>query len=147
MSLIFPPYAYHTTFPTYTSDEEYRFCIRQVFQMNKAIYQPKVEELREHIGDDLDAVTEDELSFDEDAMKRGMDYIYLRTKKNPLFQQIYKDAAAKMISMDPEIGLAVCFSYDYFDTFHACLSLYLENPDSFQESSETFKKMILRLSE
>ena len=146
MSLIFAPYAYHTSFPTYTSDEEYRFCIRQVFQMNKAIYQPKVEELREHIGDDLDAVTEDELSFDEDAMKRGMDYIYSRTKNNVLFQKIYSLAAAKMISMDPEIGMAVCFSYDYFQCFHNCLMMYLENPDSFLESHEVFKQMILVLS-
>ena len=147
MSLKFAPYAYQSTFPKYTNNQEYRFCIRQVFQMDPSIYQSKVNELRNHNQEELDAETQDEIEFDDKAMKRGMDYIYVHTKKNTLFQQIYKDAAAKMISMDPEIGLAICFSYDYFDAFHACLSLYLENPNSFQESSESFKNMILLLSE
>ena len=79
-------------------------------------------------------------------MKKGMDYIYDRTRKHPLFQKIYNEAAAKMLSIDQEIGLAVCFSYDYFDAFHACLSMYLENPKSFQESCDIYKNMLLCLS-
>lgn len=146
MSLTFSPYAYHTSFPKYESNEEYRFCIRQVFQMNPSIYQDKIDTLKTHNQEELDKETEDELSFDEDAMKRGMDYIYSRTKHNILFQRIYSLAAAKMISMDPEIGLAVCFSYDYFQCFHNCLMMYLENPDSFLETHDVFKQMILVLS-
>lgn len=146
MSLTFSPYAYHTSFPKYENNQEYRFCIRQVFQMDSSIYQTNIDALKSHNQEELDKETEDELSFDEDAMKRGMDYIYLRTKQNALFQKIYSLAAAKMISMDLEIGLAVCFSYDYFQCFHNCLVMYLENPDSFLESHEVFKQMILVLS-
>jgi len=146
MSLTFSPYAYHTSFPKYENNEEYRFCIRQVFQMNPSIYQSNIDALKTHNQEELDQETQDELSFDEDAMKRGMDYIYSRTKRNVLFQKIYSIAAAKMISMDPEIGLAVCFSYDYFHSFHNCLMMYLENPDSFLETHDVFKQMILVLS-
>ena len=146
MSLKFAPYAYQSTFPKYTNNQEYRFCIRQVFQMDPSIYETNIDALKNHNQEELDKETEDELSFDEDAMKRGMDYIYLHTKHNILFQKIYSLAAAKMISMDPEIGLAVCFSYDYFQCFHNCLMMYLENPDSFLETHDVFKQMILVLS-
>ena len=146
MSSTFTPYAYHTSFPKYENNQEYRCCIRQVFQMNPSSYQSKIDKLQTYNQEELDAETEDELSFDEDAMKKGMDYIYSHTKQNPLFQKIYCQAAAKMISIDPEIGLAVCFSYDYFQEFHNCLMMYLENPDSFLETHNVFKQMILVLS-
>ena len=87
MSLTFAPYAYHTSFPKYESNEEYRFCIRQVFQMNPSIYETNINALKNHNQEELDEETQDELSFDEDAMKRGMDYIYSRTKNNVLFQK------------------------------------------------------------
>jgi len=50
-----------------------------------------------------------------------------------------------MISVDRKIGLAVCFSYDYFMYFHRCLKEYLDNGNVVMEDSNCFKEMIQRL--
>lgn len=125
--------------PRYTNNEEYRACLRRLFQMQKEQYAPAIEELQDHLGNDLDKETQDENEFDSSAASSAMDTVYEKTKDNPLFRDIYSQAAAKMISLDPQIGLAVCFSYDYLDIFHACLVDYLRAPSEFTENSSSFK--------
>ncbi|NBQ48919.1 MAG: hypothetical protein EBU33_10785 [Sphingobacteriia bacterium] len=49
--------------------------------------------------------------------------------------------ASKMISVDPNIGLAVIFSYDYFYLFHLCLADFFRNPDSFTRENINFVNM------
>jgi hypothetical protein len=51
----------------------------------------------------------------------GLDYIYEKTHSVPAFCDLYLIGAAKMTSTDPEIGMLIVFSYDYFDLFHLCL--------------------------
>jgi hypothetical protein len=91
---------------------------------------------------DWDEETIDEMHYDESAMSKALDSIYAKTKDHPLFKNIYQSAAAKMISMDNEIGLAVCISYDFFKCFHACLQLFEQDPSGFTESSSEYQMMI-----
>ena len=53
-----------------------------------------------------------------------LDNIYLKTHNIEIFNELYTLAASKMISVDPEIGLAVLFSFTYFEIFHQCLTFY-----------------------
>jgi hypothetical protein len=96
----------------------------------------------QNIQQDWDEETIDEMSYDESAISKRLDSIYDKTKTHPLFKTIYQNAAAKMISMDNEIGLAVCISYDYFKYFHACLNLFYQEPTAFTESSQEYQTMI-----
>jgi len=121
----------------YTNNFEYRKCLREVFNMDTERSQPDWSKMNE----DLDEETKDEFMYDPDAMVEGLDTIYEKTQDNPLFKELYEIAASKMISMDPNIGLAVIFSYDYFHLFHLCLADFFNNPDSFTRENINFVNM------
>lgn len=145
MNMENPPYQYKKEVK-YTNNYEYRNCLRELFTMNENEYANKVNELTEHLGEDFDAETRDEVEFDEKAASNAMDYIYDKTKSNIFFENIYTIAAAKMISTDANIGLAVCFSYDYLEKFHSCVSQYLVNPEGFTEDCECYKSLLRQIS-
>ena len=128
----------------YDSDRGYRENLRCVFKMNKESIRKKIEDMRDKIEENLDDETIDEVGFDEDASNKAMNDVFERTKNNKGFQEMYKLAAGKMISVDMEIGLAVCFSYDYFMYFHRCLKEYLDNGEGIKDPN-CFKEMIQRL--
>lgn len=120
----------------YDDDFGYRQSIRDVFGMNclpDSIF-----------GSALDAVTRDELLYEADAMTKGLDYIYERTKDVPEFKEIYEIAAGFMFSVDPNIGLAVIFSYDYFRLFHPCLVDFLKSGSISNDNRENLMKKISR---
>jgi hypothetical protein len=93
-----------------------------------------------------DEETIDEMSYDEDSMTKILDTIYEKTKDHPLFKKIYETAAAKMISLDPEIGLAIIMSYDYFSGFYACLDAFYKSPDEFTENAPTYIGLMKKLT-
>ena len=119
----------------YTDNTQYRQCIRNYFNMNPT-------NCSQNIQQDWDEETIDEMSYDDSAISKGLDVIYDKTKNHPLFKTIYENAAAKMISTNHEIGMAVCISYDYFKYFHACIVLYDRDPTAFTESSPEYQTMI-----
>jgi len=121
----------------YTNDVEYRQTVRRLFCM----ISPKDTNI-----DDLDEITRDEQDFDVDATESTMNEIYDKTKENPLFQQLYDSAAAKMISMDRSIGLAVLCSYDYLSMFHRCLCVYLKQPNEFNETSDEYVRLMKKMT-
>jgi len=121
----------------YSNNFEYRKCLREVFNMDTEGKQPDWSKM----DDDLDEETKDELMYDPDAMYLGLDFIYEKTHNNPLFKELYEIAASKMISIDPNIGIAVIFSYDYFHLFHLCLADFFKNPDSFTSENINFVNM------
>jgi hypothetical protein len=87
---------------------------------------------------EIDEITRDELDYDESAASKILDFVFEKTFENALFQELYDIAAAKMISMDRSIGLAVLFSYDYMALFHRCLCCYFTNPADFSETSDSY---------
>ena len=120
--------------PEYTNDQEYRQCLRRVFNMTLR--------KNEH---EIDDHSFDEINFDETATTKAMDYVYDKTCRVPFFKRLYLLAASKMFSLDSGIGLAVVFSYDYFMLFHKCFSYYMQSPDEFDESHEVCQKMIEKI--
>ena len=104
----------------YTNDNEYRACIRQVFQMN---------EKEKNTDDDMDAVSRDELDYDMDAFSKFIDNVFINTRENSDLFELYKNAAAVFFSLDEVIGLSVLFSFDYFHHFHKCLCMYFTNKE------------------
>jgi len=123
----------------YNNNTEYRQCLRNFFHMNSETYQKNIQV-------DWDAETIDEMSYDDEAASKILDQIYESTKHNILFDKIYLSAAAKMMSLDPEIGLAVCMSYDYFKGFCECLDLYRKTPAQFTEDSKQYKDLYTKLA-
>jgi|APCry1669189534_1035231.scaffolds.fasta_scaffold158907_2 hypothetical protein len=108
----------------YHNDQEYRQCVRDVFNMScHALVSVDAEA--------VDDVTQDEWNYDDAAISRGMDILYAVTREHPIFQELYQSAAATMISEAATIGLAVLCSYDYFHLFHDCLREFLQAPDTF----------------
>jgi hypothetical protein len=101
----------------YNDNYTYRQCLRNVANMDKnSIHVPW-----EQMDNDLDDETKDELLYDCATMTTIMDKIYNDTKKDKKFKELYNIAAAQMFSVDDGIGLAILFSYDYFEYFHCCL--------------------------
>ena len=107
----------------YNNNTSYRECLRQVVNMDIS----KLNIPWDQMDDDLDEETKDELLFDNVAMSSTMDYIYEKTKDHSFFKEIYLLGASKMFSVDPNIGLAILFSYDFFALFHLCLQDFFNN--------------------
>ena len=133
----------------YKSTAEYRQCLRSFFEMRPdAVSITTLDETSEQtstrsdepIHMDVDDETRDEWTYDEDATKIAMDRIYDKTKSDPLFQELYDLAAARMFSTDREIGLAILCSYD-------CLFLFMEvlsdNPMTSHSAFYALKKRLV----
>lgn len=126
----------------YQNNTEYRQCLRTFFQMNSKNYPSVVETY----GQSWDPETIDEMSYDESAASKTLDHIYEKTKDNVLFQNIYSNAAARMFSQDPEIGLALLLSYDYLKLFYTCITLFFNSPDELLETSEPYVSLMKKIS-
>jgi len=120
---------------TYYNDVSYRQCLRNMFEMNEKI--PHKE---------IDDITNDENNYDEESMSKAMDIVYEKTKDNILFQNLYQHGAAKMFSLDQEIGMAVLCSYDYFHLFHMCLQDFFLQSSQFNEENESYKRLIHKIA-
>jgi len=107
---------------TYNDNKSYRECLRKVINMDVS----KLNIPWNEMDDDLDEETIDELLFDNNIMSTCMDFIYDKTKDSNYFQELYLIGASKMFSQDPQIGLAILFSYDFFNYFHLVLVDYLK---------------------
>lgn len=127
----------------YSNTKEYRECLRQFCKMNTKQY-PQIIHSVDALGWDEETI--DEMSYDEDSMTKILDTIYEKTKDHPLFKKIYETAAAKMISLDPEIGLAIIMSYDYFSGFYACLDVFYKSPDAFTENAPEYIGLMKKLT-
>ena len=128
----------------YNDDKSYRNCLRTLFTMDPSKYSEKIKVLNSI--ELLDEITEDEISYDEEASSIMMNYIFNKTKKNKLFQKLYVNAAIKMFSVDKTIGLAVLFSYDYLKSFHLCLVDFFNNSENFDEENINYKNLIKIIS-
>jgi hypothetical protein len=118
---------YNTIFPVkYQTDEEYRSCICRIFS-----------------DADADADT-DEAPLNENTQDKILDFVYNKTHLLPLFRELYEFSAAKIFSRDLDLGMALLFSFDYFDLFHHCLVLFLET-DNITENDECYINLRTKL--
>jgi len=114
--------------------------------MNPQSYNEKLDLLKQNINEPLDAETEDEMSYDESSASKIMDEIFMSTNNNVLFSNVYKVAAAKMLSEDFSIGLAVLFSYDYLNSFILCLVDYFKSPLDFNKENSNYINLLKKIS-
>lgn len=95
--------------------------------------------------ENIDSITNDENNYDEETMARSMDFIYEKTKHHLLFQTLYQHGAARMFSLNNEIGLAVLCSYDYFHLFHLCLRDFVQEYQ-ITETNINYQKLLQKLT-
>ena len=115
---------------SYQNNEQYRATLRKMFFMDVSMCPLTLES--------IDEETRDELTYDESTVSLVMDKLFDITKDHPLFQYLYDSAAAKMISTNREIGLAVLFSYDYMSLFHKCLASFIRESGEFTETNQHY---------
>lgn len=113
----------------YQDNAGYREALRQFFKMDMNVM---LENLRKTYADfdTFDDETRDELLFDTDAVEDGMNALFDKTRNIPIFHELYVAAAGAMLSENPDTGLAVLMSYDYFADFSASLTAYFGAPDT-----------------
>jgi len=122
----------------YNNDAEFRQSLRELFGMK---FQPVV------LNDkSLDAISMDESNYDEETTKKWLNWISSQTTECYELNELYKLAAATMISLDRETGLAVLFSFDYFADFHNLLIVFFKNPGMDLEMFPAYDRLWNRLS-
>lgn len=124
----------------FSNNTEYRALLRSFFNMNIESIGSK---LKKECYDDE---TLDELLFDQDAVNKGMSDILVKTSGNPLFDELYSLAAAKMFSTERETGLCILLSYDFFNDFHVLLQMFSNDPSDLSDTSECYLLLLNRLS-
>ena len=128
----------------YSNSEEYRRCSRELFGMDPKVYEKNIAALENHNQEELDQETRDELAYDEAAVNKTVDYVLDCTKGVAEFEEVYKMAARRMMSEDPEIGIAILFSYDYMQRFHQCLVEFFQG--RWSKDSESYRELTKQLS-
>ena len=128
----------------YTNTAQYRQCIRALFEMDQTNYERHIEFIENHNQETMDDETRDEMSYDDDAAVRTMDYVYNCTKDVREFKELYGKAALRMFSEDPNIGVAILFSYDYLQLFHSCLVKFYK--DEFNADYGPYRELVKLLS-
>ena len=105
----------------YANTTQYRQCIRALFEMDQTVYEKHIKNIENHNQETMDDESRDEMSYDAAAAVNMMDFVYDCTKDIAEFNELYSKAAMRMFSEDPNIGIAILFSYDYLHLFHHCL--------------------------
>lgn len=124
----------------YTNTVQYRQCIRALFEMDQKVYENRIREIENHNQEIMDDETRDEMSYDDAASMKVLDYVYNCTKDLVEFKELYSKAALRMFSEDPNIGIAILFSYDYLQLFHLCLVKFYK--DEFNADFEPYRELI-----
>ncbi len=118
----------------YSDNTSYRKCMRTLMEMPNTDYVHTSKE-------EIDEETGDEQYYEEESMTKLLDEIYALTSQHHLFKELYEIAAGKMLSLNPEIGLAVLMSYDYLFLFYTCVLEYKSSPDSFNENTQSYVRI------
>jgi len=122
----------------YNNDVGYRQSLRELFGMK---FKPLF--LKD---ESLDAISLDESNYDEQTTKKWLDWVSVQTTNCYELNELYKLAAATMISLNRETGLAVLFSFDYFADFHNLLVVFFKNPGMDLEMFPAYDRLWNRLS-
>lgn len=130
---------------SYKSNKEYRQWIRRIFHFTKdaKTYYANLNET--DFETEIDEESKDEMDYDYDSMKTGLDILFETTKDEPVFEEIYLLAAATMFSTDVKIGQVVLCSYDYFHLYFTCLWHFFLEKETKMESLSSYQQIMSRL--
>jgi hypothetical protein len=140
-----PDYDYSTPIIEYNNNKEYRAYIRKIFRMDVDKMKSDLE--KTYDISQMDEETYDELLYDNDKMFSVLNDLYVLTKKNKLFKELYDLAAAKMFSTLREIGQSILFSYGYLYLFHPCMCVFLQSPSEFTVECPYYTQLKDKLQE
>jgi hypothetical protein len=84
--------------------------------------------------------------YDDRNVSAGLDYLYDKTKGVKAFRDLYLVGASRMFSENLEIGMAVVFSYDYFELFHLCLVDFFNAGETITVDNENYVKLHKKIS-
>jgi len=114
-----------------SENKSYRQSLRDFFFMQTP----------DNLSSDMDDESLDEVLYDTIAVKCGLEYIYDQTKDDPQFSVLYKLSAGQMLSENEEIGLAVLFSYDFFQLFFYCLRDFFKTRELWSDQCESYRTL------
>jgi hypothetical protein len=114
--------------------------------MNKENYPAAIKQLEDELGDEFDKETRDEIEYDDESAGLMMQYIRNHTKELPIFHKLYELAAARFLSRDHEIGVAILYAYEYLPFFHKCLCIFFNNAADLTEQSPDYETLVSMLS-
>jgi hypothetical protein len=122
----------------YNNDGEYRQSLRELFSMKA-----QTDVLNDA---DMDEISKDENNYDSYMAQMWSKWISEETKDCYELNELYKLAAATMISLDRDTGLAVLLSFDYFAEFHKLLVQFFICPEGDLEMCTSYERLWNRLS-
>lgn len=93
----------------------------------------------------MDEETLDEYNYDEHRVSAFMDKVADATLHNDEYVYLYQLAAAKMISTDCHIGIAILCSYDFLYLFYPLLCSYSQSPQTFTQNDPHYVKLVKKL--
>jgi hypothetical protein len=88
---------------SYNNDDQYRDCLGKILGISESNSDNTIE-----LGNTTEILSK----------------IYNATSEDPRFTQLYRRAAALVLSEDPTNGLTIMFSYSCLAKFHAFLSIF-----------------------
>ena len=94
------------------------------------------------ISTEIDEESKDEMQYDMKQMDEHLTELYEITKSEPKISQLYKKAAAQMLSEDPLIGQVVLCSYHYFNLYFSCVWFYLHGGRTSLTESVEYKRLV-----
>jgi hypothetical protein len=114
-----------TIVPQYTTNGEYRETIRKIFRMEQQ-YRIEGDEIIFNDGtsfyrDDIDDESLDELNIDQSRYDDCFKYIWDLTCDKSSMVELYEWAAAKVISVDHDVGIVYLLNYHYLPSFFTLL--------------------------
>jgi hypothetical protein len=104
---------------SYNNDDQYRECLRKLLGIS-----------------DSDSGDTFELGNTTELLSK----IYNATSEDPRFAQLYRRAAALLLSEDPKNGLTIMFSYSCLAKFHAFLSIFFSKEAALVTAIKTTTK-------
>jgi hypothetical protein len=115
----------YTVNTNYTNNTEYRETLRNIFRMKPQYYIEDHNIIFEN-GDiihrhDIDDETLDEINIDQSRYDICFTNIWELTKDIPIIIELYEWSSAKLMSLDPELGIANLLNYYYLPPFYAIL--------------------------
>ena len=101
---------------SYNNDDQYRDCLGKILGISESNSDDTIE-----LGNTTEVLSN----------------IYNATSEDPRFAQLYRRAAALLLSEDPTNGLTIMFSYSCLAKFHAFLSIFFSKEAATTIKAET----------
>jgi hypothetical protein len=130
---------------SYKTNQEYRNWIRRIFHFTKDAKTYSANLNEKDFETNIDDESKDEMDYDHDSMKIGLDIILEKTLHETIFKEMYTLAAAAMFSTDVKVGQVVLCSYDYFHLYFTCLWFFFLEKDTKIESLASYQDLMARL--